>query len=319
MSNPPSYIPEDMSPNRSGDIAASGSVDKTEAFQWWSEEHSRLFSLWASSFENYNTSYANPYFDYFYTGQDIQIYIDGLSDPKDILPIYAFGYNISQQKQPIYGIWNYTYNAMLRGVRIISGAFSLIATEPYLLTSKIGKAANIRAKTAAGQSRTALYSVRGLDEDESRINQFWSRNYDSNLDIDQQHLFSIHPPFNFIIKYGLQEVSAVPQSPTFRADAIRMKNLQSTAMMTDFNERLVTNPSVENETKIILENIEIVGKSIEIDSEGNPIIENYTFLARDERLLTRQYYPNYKQQPTGSSSLPASGTGSGGGGNARIA
>lgn len=307
-----------MSSDRSGVIAASGSVDKTEAFQWWSEEHSRLFSLWASSFENYNTSYANPYFDYFYTGQDIQIYIDGLSDAKDILPIYAFGYNISQQKQPVYGFWDYTYAAMLRGVRIISGAFSLIATEPYLLTSKIGKAASIRAQTAAGQRNTALYSIRGLDEDESRINQFWSRNYDNNLDIDQQHLFSIHPPFNFIIKYGLQETSAVAQNPTFRSDEIRWNNVNSTAMMTDLNERLVPNPSKENETKIILENIEIIGKSIEYDSEGTPIIENYTFLARDERLLTRQYYPNYKQQPTSSSSLPVRGSGSGGG-NARIA
>jgi hypothetical protein len=56
-------------------------------------------------------------------------------------------------------------------------------------------------------------------------------------------------------------------------------------MMSDYNERLVKNPVPELDMQILLENIEIMSKQMEFDSEGNPLLETYTFMARDERLL----------------------------------
>ena len=282
---------------------------------WWTDAEAELFTQWASAFDNYNTGFNNPYFDYFYTGQDVQVTIDGLDASEDILPIYAFGYNIQQQKQPVYGFWDYTYSAMLRGTRIVTGSFSIVSMAPYLLTSKIAKAAQMRSQSTAAQRSANLYAIRGLDEDEALINTYWRRHYDANLDDGQEHIFSIHPPFNFILRYGLQETSLTHDSPTVRANDLRSKYRNGgDPMMSDFNERLVKNPVAALDTQILLENVEIVSKSMDFDSEGNPLLETYTFIARDERMLrpidkTTQVYspapPDTTKTPTVSNPNPA--------------
>lgn len=301
------FLPATASKNASratnvNTLSASGSVGQDLSVAWWNPTHTKLFNQWASTFEQLSNNFGNPYFDYFYSGQDVQVTIDGLTDSTDILPIYAFAYNITQQKQPLYGYWSYAYDAMLRGTRIVTGAFSIVATQPYLLTGLIGKAADLRSKT----SDVSRYSIRQLDTDETNINQYWKRNFDNNLDVNQQHLFSIHPPFNLIIKYGLQETSAIDIDPSKRANELEAKFGGSSPMMTDINERLVQNPSIADETKIILENIELVSKSVDYNSDGDPILENYTFIARDERLLKRVAYDS-----TSSGSNNNSSTGGG--------
>lgn len=292
MSNKYTPVSSSSSITRSGSLpgktaSASGAVGDIDSQGWWSSEEARLFSKWRSSYESYDSGFSDPYFDYFYTGQDIKVSIDGLSGEKDRLPIYSFGYNIQQQKTPIYGFWDYTYSGMLRGTRIITGAFSIVSIKPLLLTSAIAKAADIRAKTIESESNKALFQIRGLDSDERRIAQYWQKNIDSNLDIGQQHLFSVHPPFNFVIKYGLQEVSNTSMTSIVRSEDVRDSYKNNNALMTDINERLVKNPIPNIETKILLENVELTSKSIEFNVDGDPLIETYTFIARDERLLTK--------------------------------
>lgn len=251
----------------------------------WSQEEARLFTQWGSSYEGYDHGFNNPYFDYFFTGQDVQITIDGLTAADDILPIYSFGYNIQQQKTPIYGFWNYTYSAMLRGTRIVTGAFSIVSMHPYFLTSKIAKAANVRAKVANNSSTAKVYALRGIDADEAKIDKYWRRTYDENLDINQQHLFSVHPPFNFVIKYGLQDTSLISYIPDFRSRQIANHFNNSDPMMSDYNERLIEHPQPELDVRILLENIEITSKSIQVDASGQPLLETYSFIARDERII----------------------------------
>jgi hypothetical protein len=270
--------------------SASGSIQSLDTTNWWSKEEARLFKKWRSAYENYENGFNDPYFDYFYTGQDVQINIDGLSSDADRLPIYSFGYSIQQQKQPLYGFWNYTYSAMLRGTRIISGAFSIVSVKPLLLTSAIAKATSQRAATSQSGVNSSMFRLRGLDQDQRRIEEYWQRNYDENLDLGQQHLFSVHPPFNLVIKYGLQEVSAVSMTSDARAQDIVEKNSLKdhggiSSMMTDYNERLTRHPIPEIETKILLENIELTSKQVEYNVDGDPLLETYTFIARDERLL----------------------------------
>lgn len=284
-------IPVNSNPTRQGGVgnSYSNSTDlvsySSAQVDWWSEEESRLFTQWASSYESYSDSFNNPYFDYFFTGQDIQVTIDGLSGADDILPIYSFAYNIQQQKMPVYGYWNYTYSAVLRGTRIISGVFSIVSMYPYLLTSKIAKAAKNRAKAANDQSAYSLYALRGLDVDETRIDRYWRRTYDENLDMGQQHLFSVHPPFNFVMKYGLQDTSLVSQVPQFRSEQIKNHFNNNDAMMADYNERLIANPQPELDVRIVLENVEITSKQMQYDVNGDPLLETYSFIARDERII----------------------------------
>lgn len=272
---------------------ASGPVaDSYSVAEFWSREQADLFEKWRSSFSKYEDSYNSPYFDYFYSGQDISVRIEGLG-AGDSLPIYSFGYVIEQQKQPVYGFWDYTYSAMLRGTRIVSGAFTLVSTQPNYLTRMIAKASSVRARANSDRVVTNnLYALRGLDDDEANINHYWYRNYDNNLDTNQQHLFSIHPPFNFLIKYGIQETSLTSNNPAVRLEEYRSRFGDNDALATDVNERLVKNPSVEEDLEILLENVELMSKSTQYDSDGNPVLETYAFVARDERLLSDSVYQN---------------------------
>lgn len=262
--------------------SASTAVQSNGASAWWTEEEARLYNQWATSYEKYSDAKVNPYFDYFFTGQDIRIKIDALDD-NDFLPIYSFGYQVQQEKMPVYGFASYTYDAVLRGVRIISGAFSLVVTEPHLLTSKIALSASRRAKSS--QSKAASqYAIQLLDGDIANIDRYWKRNIDSNL-LGQQHLFSIHPPFNFLIKYGIQETSLVAQAPDARIKEIQNGFSKVPSKYTNVNERLVTG-EFDNQIKILLENVELTSKAIQYDPSGEPILETYTFLARDERMVS---------------------------------
>lgn len=210
-------------------------------------------------------------------------------------PETEFGTFVCKRNNRVYVTGN-TYSAMLRGTRIISGAFSIVAMYPHLLTKAIAKA-SFNISKGEKSSATNWKAIRTLNEDERNITKFWRRNFDYNLDLDQQHLFSVHPPFHLIIKYGIQSTSlseysgAIPYMPSSRSSQSRIAELEKDFryaangyMLTDVNERLVRDSS-EITTKIALENVEIMSKSISYGVDGEPIMETYTFLARDERII----------------------------------
>jgi hypothetical protein len=270
----------------------SSAVDDTDIqtiTEFWSREHRNLWQQWASSFEDYNFALNNPYFDYFFSGEDISVTIEGLGI-QDPLAITSFAYNIQQQKQPVYGFWSYTYDAVLRGNRIITGAFSVATTGPITFTKLLAEAARRRSNALRSNTIRDMYSLRGLDDDEINIEKYWRRHLDSSLDRGQQHLFSIHPPFNFVIQYGLQETSLVSNNPEVRSDEFRARFASNTVKSQDFNERLVKNPSDQDDYKVILENVELMSKQVQYDSNGDPIVEIYSFMARDERMISDAVY-----------------------------
>lgn len=239
----------------------------------------QLYNDWASIYGGLIPG--NPYFDYYYSGQDVSIKIEGLGED---LNIYNMGYSVQQQKQPVYGFWDYTYSAMLRGTRIVVGAFSFVVQEPYELNRKIAKAAENRANIIKNKSGN-LNHVFGIDEDEANIQRYWRRHMDSNLQMNQNHIFSVHPPFNFLIEYGIQITSASTTTMASRGDEIRALYDGQAPIHSDYNERLVPHVRAEDNHKILLENVELTSKSVEYNVDGDPILETYTFIARDERIL----------------------------------
>lgn len=300
-------------------IGSNGTYSKTEASRstavssfsegnWWTKEEARLYEEWASSLSKYNEAAPNPYFDYFYTGQDIRVKIDALDD-NEYLPVYSFGYQVQQQKQPVYGYASYVYDAMLRGTRIVSGAFSIAVTEPFLLTSQIAKSADLRARSSQAYS---AYALRHFDGDQENINRYWRRTYDTGLDVGDRHLFSIHPPFNFLIKFGIQETGLVGKNPAARVNDIKENFDLNSSKFTNTNERLVENTTARK-IHILLENIELTSKSTEYDPSGDPILETYTFIARDERLVDDSSTMNVPAKIT-----PFRPTNPGAGGNSNI-
>jgi hypothetical protein len=220
----------------------------------------------------------NTYYDYYYSGQDIQVSIEGAGSNSTggIIPIVSFAFNIKQEKLPLYGFWSYTFDAIMRGNRIVNGAFTIATSSLNYMKDLLSEAAVNRAEQDGGMHR-----IRGLDMDEKNISEYWGRNIDSAtmVETDTRHIWSSHPPFNFIIVYGVQNVSApnMYQDSTYKEALQKYKN--SPSLMTDTNERLVSRELIPS--RLVIENVELTSMQIEYTPDGQPLGETYSFLARD--------------------------------------
>ena len=229
-------------------------------------------AFWSTGAEQQKAS--NTYFDYYFTGQDIRVYIDGVDDPGSEIPIMDFAWNASQKKIPVYGFWSYRYDHIMRGNRIVSGAFRIATTSTDLMVRQISYAAKARNK------RAIEYPIRDLDSDERNIEKYWTKNVDLGVIYNYNaHLLSSHPPFNFVIVYGLQSTSINPSQNNFLSDVYE-EYQKSDPLFTDVNERLVE-ADLTNSMRYMLEAVEITGVQIEYSPDGTPLSEVYTFFARD--------------------------------------
>jgi hypothetical protein len=227
---------------------------------------------WASAFGGLEDRF-NTYYDYFYAGQDIHVYVDGAKSGSTggIIPIVSFAFNIKQEKLPVYGFWSYTFDAIMRGNRIVNGAFTVATTSLNYMRNLIQESADTRREAQEG-----VHRIRNLDGDEENIERYWSLNVDSSLDKDkdQRHIWSSHPPFNFVIVYGMQDVSIADYQST---NLKRLEDPQK--LLVDTNDRLVS--ETLSPTRYVIENVELTSLQIEYTPDGQPIGETYSFIARD--------------------------------------
>lgn len=235
----------------------------------------------------------NNYYDYYFSGEDIKVYIDGLFDPEHELDIATFGFKISQQKQPLFGFWSYNYDAIMYGTRIIGGQFSVYSRYPGRMRDLLSTAAEQRVMFSNGKSESKIQSYLrgdGTDpqslEDEKNIQKYWNM---SNLDrlssdgdgSDSRNIFSAHPPFNFVIKYGTQEGSV---STVMRNKGTNFEDNFDTLdrlMATDYNERLVKPNKANVEMDIVIQDVNLTDMSVTYAPGGMAVVETYEFLARD--------------------------------------
>jgi hypothetical protein len=247
----------------------------------------------------------NNYYDYFFSGEDVKIYIDGLFDEEDELDIASFAYAVRQEKQPLYGFWSYNYDAMMYGTRLISGEFSIYTRHPRRMTELLAKATEKRVSQPNPLNRDAKVrsTLRNLDlykekevhltslKDEKNINQFWSYSqldritkdpFSQSIVDSDKNIFSAHPPFNFIVMLGAEEVSLSPKD-FLSSDDKTIEGNMDRMLLFDVNQRLVR-PNSENKTspmKIVLQEIQLIGMVTNYSVGGSPLVENYQFIARD--------------------------------------
>lgn len=266
-----------------------------------------LDEVWAggNQYNERDQRFSN-YYDYYFAGEDIKVYMDGLFEPKHELDIASFAYNVRQEKQPVYGFWSYNYDTVLLGTRIITGEFTVYTRYPRRMTDLIEEAARIRANSASLKTeknnvistlRPGQYKNLNADgnivtqtaEDDKNIEKYWSY---SQLDrittdpfsqsvVDSNHnIFSAHPPFNFVILYGAQEASLSPTNFSSSIEDSIIDNLDR-MMVSDTNERLVKIGSVASPMKVIIQEVHLTSMATMYSSGGQPIAENYQFMARD--------------------------------------
>ena len=252
---------------------------------------------WAGGKSSGDPRFSN-YYDYFFSGEDVKVYIDGLFDPKDELDIAQFGFLIKQEKQAVYGFWSYNFDAVMNGSRIVTGQFSLYSRYPRRMTHLLEEAAKERSFSASSKSDSSgvvslLNSQNESQKDEENIQKYWANSQldrvttdpaISSSSMDGQHnIFSAHPPFNFVIVYGLEESALSPIGVVENASTAAMEQRDNLdrIISTDINERKVKISNHKSPMKIVLQNVHLMQMSTEYQSGGSPLIETYTFIARD--------------------------------------
>jgi hypothetical protein len=234
----------------------------------------------------------NSYYDYYFSGEDVKVYIDGLFDPEHELDIASFSFVIKQEKQPLYGFWSYNYDAMMVGSRLVSGEMVVYTRYPGRMRDLLSSAAEQRVlfnSDKPGASRIQSYLTGNNEqslEDEKNLQRYWNR---SNLDrltadndkTDKRNIFSSHPPFNFIVKYGTQEGSVSTVGRNLGTDSVDNLETLDRLMATDYNERLVKPSRGNTGMDIVLQDVHLVSMGTSIAPGGQAMIESYQFMSRD--------------------------------------
>lgn len=231
-----------------------------------------------------NTSAPKSYYDYYFSGQDILIYVDGVEDQ---LPIEGLAFQVEQKKTPLYGAHSYTYDAVMRGNRIISGSFRITTTTPGYMTDIISKAAYARKQSTNFMNQTEHGYTPTISENNSQsgdydnIDRYWTINREKSRSgfVDGKNIFSSHPPFSFVVLHGLQSASLQDNAMTHNRGKYESA-VTDTALYTDINERL-TETSQAGTDRIVIDSIELNSCQYEYAPNGQPLSETYTFFAKD--------------------------------------
>jgi hypothetical protein len=259
--------------------------------------------VWSGNADPNSKKFSN-YYDYFFSGEDIKVYIDGLFDQEDELDIASFAFIVRQEKQPLYGFWSYNYDAMLYGTRLITGEFSVYTRYPRRMTDLIEKATEKRVSNPDPRSqnadiRSTLRSINSSSDqaklrslkDEKNIQKYWSYSqldrittdpFSSNIIDSNKNIFSAHPPFNFIIMHGIEEVSLSPKNFLNSEEKTIEDNLDR-MIITDVNERLVRS-GTDNKVspmKTVIQEVQLMSMATAYSAGGSPVVESYQFIARD--------------------------------------
>ena len=254
--------------------------------------HERLDAVWSGGTQE-DLRFSN-YYDYYFSGEDIRIYIDGLFSPEDELDIANFAFNVRQEKQPLYGFWSYNYDAMMYGTRIITGEITMFSKYPRRMTELLEKAADVRARAAKNkypinEVMSNLRSSFETEEDEKLIEKYWARGqldrttddpFFKNVQNSNRNIFSAHPPFNLIIVYGLEEVALSPLN-VYQSEDTNISDNIDRMMISDVNQRTVKSDDFSQPMKIVIQEVNLTNMSIAYGPGGQPVGESYQFIARD--------------------------------------
>lgn len=282
-----SYIPTDYLSRK---FDSRGNLTGTEIVspQSYDPLNPDIDLIWSGKTDD--TEKFNTYYDYYFTGEDIKVYIDGLFDPRDELDIASFAFLIKQEKQPIYGFWSYNYDVMMMGTRIISGEFSIYSRYPGRMRDLLSKAAQKRAKFSSSNGDGRIESfLTGSEEDEKNIEKYWANsqldrivsvNSGQDMGLNERNIFSAHPPFNFIIKYGMQEGSVSTIARNKGTGSEDNFDVLDRLMATDYNDRLSQKTS-SDAMNIVVQSVHLTNMGTTYSVGGQPLVETYQFLARD--------------------------------------
>jgi len=220
------------------------------------------------------------YNDYAITGTNCYVYMTSTikevrNNIKD-LPVIAVGYEIQQQKAPIYGYADVGPRTIARGTRIVSGQLIIAHFEAGALAKRLF------------DSQRKLYNTpEHLSLDEELRMKYWNtRNWEDWMKDPQrknfnkqEHLFYAHPNFDISIVYGEGDfrdkidttVGAYTTETWSARDINPLYRLNSLSPISGA-------PAITRETIV---GVQLNGKQKTVAADGDIIVEAYSFLAYD--------------------------------------
>lgn len=239
---------------------------------------------WASAHSD--SKAPNPYYDYYFSAEDIRVYVAETADDPEfsMLPMHDLAFNIKQEKAPIYGAFSFTYDAVMRGTRLVSGAFTLYSKEPNYMQKLLEKAADNRHQYL-NNLRDAYPRPLQWREDDANILKYWNQSLDPAARAQGVTEWKSHPPFSLIVEYGIQNTSVEMKNASNRYADIESDN----ALTFNQNQRLVENGNPNASKRINIDAIELMGVTRSYVPNGSPIMEQYEFIARDIVLAAPDY------------------------------
>lgn len=238
---------------------------------------------WSSGYQRQNV-FSN-YYDYYFSGEDIKVYIDGLFEAEDELDIVSFAFSVRQEKQPLYGFWSYNYDAMMYGTRIISGEITIYSRYPQRMTNLLKKASyNRTLKEDKKLNQRVISKVN--QQDEINLEKYWAISQLDRITSDfgregDPNIFSAHAPFNFVIIYGAEEAALSPIGIMRDGDySTEFDNLDR-MIISDVNQRTIKPDNTTAPMKTVIQQVNLLNMSTGYTPGGQPVVESYQFLARD--------------------------------------
>lgn len=216
------------------------------------------------------------HFDYYYSAQDIRVYVAGLSDSQEFmnLPIMGLGFRVEQEKAPIYGYNSYTYDGVMRGTRLVSGEMTLVTKSPNYMKRLLAAAARARA----GGNNNDYYPAPGhWTNDDENIDRYWHKTIDPSAQSQSGTEWSIHPPFDLVIVYGIQDISIGDVD----YDDMYARYDKDVALSHDHNQRLVEHHDSDSPSRHILAKCELTAVQKAYSPDSHIVAEKYEFFAKD--------------------------------------
>lgn len=189
-------------------------------------------------------------------------------------PETEYGTFVCRRKGKVYVTGN-TYDAVMRGTRLVSGQFTLITKYPGYMREALSAAAANRSANRNNLSDD--YPAPGAwRKDDENIERYWGKHIDDAARVQGKNEWSIHPPFSFVIVYGVQNTSVQPKN----LGQSYAKYESDNALMSDQNQRLVESYNGEKPSRLIIDGCELVSCNRSFTSDLL-VAESYSFFGRD--------------------------------------
>lgn len=242
---------------------------------------------------DYDDTLLWSYYDWAITGSNCVVYLARPYDAEtahvtrqlNSVPVLAVGYNIQQQKAPVYGYADRKPRKILSGQSIVSGQLIVAHREVGYLKKVLMEAGN------------DIYGSKDkLDLKEKYRIQYWNtRNWDdvekdpqrkSFKTEDQYNLFYDHPNFDITIVYGVGDYvkSVYNNGKLDLKEVVDLQQVwynQQSQEYTDVNPLYMPKDHNIGKQRETISSVQLTGMQKSVAADGEIIVESYSFLAID--------------------------------------